>query len=76
MDPEFSSEAGHSVPPSRPEGPSHNDTGTAAPRRPVRRDPEKRRQQNLQAQKRYSKYSTYFFSSMLDGTTASGLVHH
>ncbi|KAI3392031.1 hypothetical protein diail_6327 [Diaporthe ilicicola] len=53
MAPEESSEAGLSIPPSRLEGASSGDTSKAGKRRPVRRDPEKRRLQNIQAQKKY-----------------------
>lgn len=39
--------------PSRSQHDSKGDKGSAKKRRPVRRDPEKRRQQNIQAQKKY-----------------------
>lgn len=74
MDPGHDSGAGPSIPPSRLEGPSKNDTGTAGKKRPVRRDPEKRRQQNIQAQKKYSESSPHSSSVMLHVTTTSGLV--
>ena len=54
MDPEYHSEAGSAIAPSRLEGPGNGDTSAAGNKRTVRRDPEKRRQQNLQAQKKYS----------------------
>ncbi|KAJ0107248.1 hypothetical protein J7T55_007618 [Diaporthe amygdali] len=53
MDPENNSPEGLSIVPSRLQGPSNTDPGSAGKRRPVRRDPEKRRQQNIQAQKKY-----------------------
>lgn len=47
-----------SVAPSRPGGPGSGDTGIASKKKPVRRDPEKRRLQNIQAQKKYSECSS------------------
>ncbi|KAL8732335.1 MAG: hypothetical protein Q9181_003992 [Wetmoreana brouardii] len=45
--------AAPSVLPGRPEAQNNNDKASTNKRRPVRRDPEKRRQQNIQAQKKY-----------------------
>lgn len=74
MDPGHQSDAGPSIPPNRLDGPTDNDTGTAGKKRPVRRDPEKRRQQNIQAQKKYSEFSPYPFSVMLHENAIFGLV--
>ncbi|KAL9609845.1 MAG: hypothetical protein Q9167_005412 [Letrouitia subvulpina] len=53
MDPRHSTAATPSVPPGSPEAQPNIDKGSKNKRRPVRRDPEKRRQQNIQAQKKY-----------------------
>ncbi|KAL9577697.1 MAG: hypothetical protein Q9212_006200 [Teloschistes hypoglaucus] len=39
--------------PTPPQNQSNSDKPTTDKRKPVRRDPEKRRQQNIQAQKKY-----------------------
>ena len=53
MDPRNITAAALSVLPGRLEVQNNNDEGSTNKRRPVRRDPEKRRQQNIQAQKKY-----------------------
>lgn len=73
MDSETQSDAGPSISPARLEGPTNVDAGAAGKRRPVRRDPEKRRQQNIQAQKKYSESTDPCFSATLYGNTAFGL---
>ena len=57
MDLENTMVAAPSILPSRPEGHSNSDKGSTDKRKPVRRDPKKRRQQNIQAQKKYREWS-------------------
>lgn len=56
MDLECHSGAVQSIDPSRMEAPSNGDAGIPGKKKPVRRDPEKRRLQNIQAQKKYSEF--------------------
>ncbi|KAL8703561.1 MAG: hypothetical protein Q9201_003265 [Fulgogasparrea decipioides] len=53
MDPRNITAAAPSALAGRPEAQNNNNKGSTNKRRPVRRDPEKRRQQNIQAQKKY-----------------------
>lgn len=53
MDPDNTKIAAPSILSSRGEGYVNSDRGSTDKRRPVRRDLEKRRQQNIQAQKKY-----------------------
>lgn len=53
MDPTNTTAATPSVLPSQLETHNNSDKGSTDRRRPVRRDPEKRRQQNIQAQKKF-----------------------
>lgn len=45
-----------------PQSQSNSDKPTTDKRKPVRRDPEKRRQQNIQAQKKYREYPLLIMS--------------
>lgn len=65
MDPECHSGAVPSIDPSRMEAPSNGDAGIPGKKKPVRRDPEKRRLQNIQAQKKYSGFLFTRFSVIL-----------
>lgn len=70
MDPEFHSGAVPSIDPSRMEAPSNGDAGNPGKKKRVRRDPEKRRLQNIQAQKKYSESLFTSFSVILHGSIA------
>lgn len=74
MDPECQSGAVPAIHPSRMEAPSNGDAGIPGKKKPVRRDPEKRRLQNIQAQKKYSEFIFTCFSVILHGSIALVLL--